>query len=66
MTEEWRKASATLFLEGKKEEPGNYRPISLTSIPWKVMEQLILATIPRHGKDKKIIVSVDLPRGSQA
>ncbi|GAB0183528.1 hypothetical protein GRJ2_000818100 [Grus japonensis] len=35
-------------LEGKKEDPGNYRPDSLTSIPGKVIEQLILGVISKH------------------
>ncbi|KAK4829848.1 LOW QUALITY PROTEIN: hypothetical protein QYF61_007119 [Mycteria americana] len=41
----------------KMEDSVNYRPVSLTSIPCKVMEQLILETISRHLKDKKIIRS---------
>lgn len=40
----------------------------LYSIPRKVVEQLILETISRHKKDKKIIKAVNsgLPRGSNA
>jgi len=38
--EDWRKANVTpIFKKGKKEDPGNYRPVSLTSILEKVMEQ---------------------------
>ena len=44
--EDWRKANVTpSFKKGKKEDPGNYRPVSLTSIPGKVLEQLILELI---------------------
>ncbi|KGL84293.1 RNA-directed DNA polymerase from mobile element jockey, partial [Tinamus guttatus] len=54
--EAWKKASVTpVFKKGKKEDPGNYRPISLTSVPGKVMEQLILETISRYVKEKKVI-----------
>ena len=36
--EDWRRASVTsIFKKGKKEDPGNYRLLSLTSIPRKVM-----------------------------
>jgi len=44
--EDWRIANATLvFKKGKKENPGNYRPVSLTSIPGKLMRQLVLDVI---------------------
>ena len=52
LPEDKRKADVTpVFRKGKKEDPGNYRPVSLTSVPGKVMEQLILETISRHMKD---------------
>jgi len=55
---EWRKANVTcLVKKGKKEDPGNYRFVILTSIHGKVMEQLILETICRHIQDEKIIRS---------
>ena len=58
MPEDWKKANVTpVFKKGKKEDPGNYRSVSLTSIPGKVMEQLILDTISRHMKDKKVMGS---------
>ncbi|GAB0203755.1 mitochondrial enolase superfamily member 1 [Grus japonensis] len=54
--EDWRKANVTLvFKKGKEEDPGNYRPVSLTSIPGKVMEQLILRVINKHVEEKKVI-----------
>ncbi|GAB0206849.1 mitochondrial enolase superfamily member 1 [Grus japonensis] len=54
--EDWRKANVTpVFKKSKKEDPGNYRPVSLTSIPGKVMEQLILDVISKHVEEKKVI-----------
>ncbi|KAJ7403266.1 RNA-directed DNA polymerase from mobile element jockey-like protein [Pitangus sulphuratus] len=54
--EEWKKANVTpVFKKDKKKEPGNYRPFSLTSIPGKVMEHLILEAISIHMDDKKMI-----------
>lgn len=46
-----------IFQKGKKEGPDNYRVVSLTTIPGKAMEQLILETISRHMKDKMVIRS---------
>ncbi|KGL81389.1 RNA-directed DNA polymerase from mobile element jockey, partial [Tinamus guttatus] len=54
--EDWKKANVTpVFKKGKKEDPGNYRPVSLTSVPGKVMERLILAVVSRHMEDKKVL-----------
>ncbi|GAB0199805.1 mitochondrial enolase superfamily member 1 [Grus japonensis] len=56
VSEVWRKANVTpVFKKGKKEDPGNYRPVSLTSIPGKMMEQLILGVISKHVEEKKVI-----------
>jgi len=56
--EECKKAGVTpVFKKVKKEDPGNYRLVSLTSIPGKVMEQLILAVISKHVEEKKVIRS---------
>jgi len=56
--EDWRKAIATpIFKKGKKEDPGNYRPVSLTSTQGKVMEQLILEVIIKQAEEKKVIRS---------
>jgi len=58
MREDWRTVSVTpVFKKGKKEDLGNYRPVSLTSIPGKVMEQLILDVISKQVEEKKVIRS---------
>jgi len=54
--EDWRKANVTpVFKMVKKEDPGNYRPVSLNSIPGKGMEQLILDVIIKQAEEKKVI-----------
>ncbi|PKU40584.1 rna-directed dna polymerase from mobile element jockey-like [Limosa lapponica baueri] len=41
--------------KGQKDDPGNYRPVSLTSVPGKVMEQIILSTIAQCMNDTQVI-----------
>ncbi|GAB0197916.1 mitochondrial enolase superfamily member 1 [Grus japonensis] len=55
--EDWRKANVTPIIKIKKEEPGNHKLVSFTLFPGKVMKQLVLETISRHMKDKKVIWS---------
>jgi len=41
--ENWKLAKVVLiFRQNKKEDPGNYRPVSLASVPDKIMEKAIL------------------------
>ena len=39
---------SVLFLSKEKKNPGNYRPISLTSVPCKLMEKIIRDAIVKH------------------
>jgi len=48
---DWRITSVThICKKGWKEDPGNYRPVSLTSVPGKIMERFILSALTRHVK----------------
>ena len=45
----WKDDNVTpIFKKGKKHQPGNYRPVSLTSIPCRVMEKLVKNEIMEH------------------
>jgi len=47
--EDWRLADVTpVYKKGRKENVGNYRTVSLTSVPGKVMERIILGEIAWH------------------
>ncbi|PKU40297.1 rna-directed dna polymerase from mobile element jockey-like [Limosa lapponica baueri] len=55
--EDCRKANMTPVYKKGKEDPGNYRPVSLTSVPRKVMERLVLDVISKHLKEQEVIGS---------
>ncbi|KAK4820504.1 hypothetical protein QYF61_000083 [Mycteria americana] len=51
---DWKLANVMpIYKKGQKEDPGNYRPVSLTLVPGKVMEQIILSGITWHVQDNQ-------------
>ncbi|KAK4823799.1 hypothetical protein QYF61_006521 [Mycteria americana] len=53
---DWRLANVMpIYKKGWKEDLGNYRPVSLTSMPGKVMKQTILSDIIWHVQDKQVM-----------
>ncbi|CAM5114232.1 unnamed protein product [Eretmochelys imbricata] len=54
--DDWKKANVVpTFKKGKEEDPGNYRPISLTSVLGKIMEQILKESILKHLEERKVI-----------
>lgn len=47
-----REISHPPFKKGAKKDPGDYQPISLTSVPVKIMEQILLEDVSEHVKER--------------
>ena len=54
--EKWREATVIpIFKKGSKGEAGNYRPVSLTSVPCKVMETIVKDKLVEHLEENNLI-----------
>ena len=52
--EDWRLANVMpIYKKGQREDPGNYRPVSLTSVPGKIMERFVLRALAWQVQDKQ-------------
>lgn len=48
----WTLASVgPIFKKARKDDPENYRTVSLTSVPGKIIDKIILGVIEKHLKD---------------
>ena len=53
---DWRTALVTpIFKKGEHYNPANYRPISLTSVPCKILEHILVSTILSYAEANDIL-----------
>jgi hypothetical protein len=56
--DDWRNANVTpIFKKGRKSDPGNYRPVSLTSVSCRLMESIMKDQIVKHLEKNNLIRS---------
>lgn len=53
---DWKLANVVpVFKKGKKHDPDNYRPVSLTSVPGKLIEKIMLEVTEKDLKGNAVI-----------
>jgi hypothetical protein len=59
LPDDWREANISpIFKKGKREDPANYRPISLTSISSKLLEHIVHRATMNHLENNNLLSSV--------
>jgi hypothetical protein len=54
---EWKTAHVTpIFKKGTKGDPGNYRPVSLTSVPCKMPESIVKDRLMNHLLENRLVI----------
>jgi len=54
--DDWRKGHVTpIYKKGSKKNPGNYRPVILTSVHGKIVEQILLVDMLDHMRNEHVI-----------
>ena len=56
--DDWKMAHVTpIYKKGEHYDPANYRPVSLTSVPCKIMEHILVSQIMSHLENNNILVT---------
>jgi hypothetical protein len=53
---DWKKAKVVqIYKKGPKSDAGSYRPVSLTSVPCKILESIIKDSVMKHLEEEQLI-----------
>uniref|UniRef100_K7F105 Reverse transcriptase domain-containing protein n=1 Tax=Pelodiscus sinensis TaxID=13735 RepID=K7F105_PELSI len=53
---DWKVANVTpIFKKGSRDDPGNYRPVSLTSVPGKLVKIIVKNKIVKHVEEHNLL-----------
>ena len=55
LPDDWKTGTVVPIKKGSRKEPGNYRPVSLTAIPCKILEAVIRDRLMTHLIDEQLL-----------